>query len=97
MLFRMAAFAETISWMLLLTGIYFSVNELPGHDSVLAVSGSIHGIIYIFYVFIVIFAHQSLGWGVWRFIISGLVSSVPFGALIFEIWEAKRRKRFVSA
>lgn len=91
-LFRLAAFGETIGWILLMIGIYFSVKELPGHENVLAVGGSIHGILYIFYVFIIIFAHRSLQWGFWRFTISGAVSTFPFGALIFERWEARRRR-----
>lgn len=92
MLFRLAALLETIGWMLLVTGIVFSVKMLPQHETVLALGGSIHGIFYIFYVFIIIFAHRSLGWGFWRFVVSGAVSTFPFGALAFERWEARRRK-----
>lgn len=92
MLFRLAAFSETIGWMLLITGILFSHYEWAWHETVLAIGGSIHGIIFVFYTFIIIFAHRSLGWGVWRFIVSGIVSNFPFGALIFEMWESHRRK-----
>ena len=93
LLFRIAAFLETIGWVLLVTGIVFSVKKLPQHETVLALGGSIHGIFYIFYIFIIIFAHRSLKWGVWRFIFSGAVSTFPFGALLFELWEARRRKQ----
>ena len=92
LLFRIAALIETIGWILLVTGIIFSVKKLPQHETVLALGGSIHGIFYIFYIFIIIFAHRSLKWGVWRFIVSGAVSTFPFGALIFEQWEARRRR-----
>ena len=95
LLFRIAAFLETIGWVLLVTGIVFSVKKLPQHETVLALGGSIHGIFYIFYIFIIIFAHRSLKWGVMRFLVSGAVSTFPFGALIFEKWEAHRRKRLI--
>ena len=93
LLFKIAALLETIGWILLMTGIIFSIKKLPQHDTVLALGGSIHGIFYIFYIFIIIFAHRSLKWGVWRFIFSGAVSTFPFGALLFELWEARRRKQ----
>jgi integral membrane protein len=96
LLFRIAAILETIGWILLVTGIIFTIKQLPQHETVLALSGSIHGIFYIFYIFIIIFAHRSLKWGVWRFLISGAVSTFPFGALLFEKWEARRRKRLFS-
>jgi len=91
-LFKWAAFLETFGWTLLIIGIVFSYNKWAGHDAVLAVAGSIHGIFYIGYLFIVIFGHRSMNWSVWRFIFAELISVVPYGALAFELWVAHRRK-----
>jgi integral membrane protein len=91
-LFRWAAFLETISWSLLITGIVFKVLRLPAYDYVLPIFGSIHGIFFIYYILIVFFVHRSMNWSFWRFVVAEAVSNVPFGALIFEMWLAKRRK-----
>jgi integral membrane protein len=91
-LFRIAAFVETFGWTLLIIGIIAVMMKWPQAEAVIAVAGSIHGILYIFYVFIVIFAHRALHWSVWRFIFAELISVVPYGALVFELWVASRRK-----
>ncbi len=91
-LFKIAAFVETIGWTLLIIGIVFDEFRWPHHSAILAVSGSIHGMLYIFYVFIVFFGHRSMSWGIWRFIVAELVSIVPYGALVFEQWVAYKRR-----
>jgi integral membrane protein len=91
-LFRIAAFVETFGWTCLIIGITSVKLQWPQHEAILAVSGSIHGILYIFYIFIVIFAHRSMKWSFWRFLWAGAVSVVPYGALVFEAWVARRRK-----
>ena len=91
-LFRIAAFVETFGWMCLLVGIAAVSQDWPRSDAYIAVGGSIHGIFYLFYLFIVIFAHRAMDWSVWRFIFAQLISVIPFGALVFELWVARRRK-----
>ena len=91
-LFRGAAFVETIGWTMLIIGILFSHFKWPWHDAILAVFGSIHGMLFIYYIFIVFFGHRSLGWGVWRFLVAELVSVLPYGALVFEQWVAYERR-----
>lgn len=90
-LFKASAFLETFGWTLLIIGILFSVNHWPGDDWILPVAGSIHGIMYLIYVFIVFFGHRSLHWSFWRFLFAEAISVVPYGALVFEWWIARRR------
>ena len=90
-LFRIAAIVETIGWTCLLIGIAAVKFDWPRADAYIAVCGSIHGILYLFYVFIVIFAHRALHWSVPRFIFAQAISVVPYGALVFEWWVAHRR------
>lgn len=90
-LFKLAAFVETFGWMCLIIGIIAVEMQWPRNDAYIAIAGSIHGILYLFYLFIVIFAHRALKWSVWRFIFAELISVVPFGALVFEFWVAHRR------
>jgi integral membrane protein len=92
MLFRLAAFVETFGWTCLIIGIIAIIFKWQYASTYIALGGSIHGIFYLFYVFIVIFAHRSMKWTVWRFIFAEFISIVPYGALIFEKWVAHRRK-----
>ena len=92
-LFRVAAFLETFGWICLIIGI-IAVNQHWYYDhAYIAVGGSIHGIFYLFYVFIVIFGHRAMKWSPWRFGFAQLISVIPFGALGFELWVADRRKK----
>lgn len=91
-LFKIAAFVETFGWTCLIIGIIAVVMQWPQSEAYIAIAGSIHGILYLFYLFIVIFAHRSMQWSVWRFIFAELISVVPFAALVFELWVAHRRK-----
>jgi len=91
-LFRIAAFSETFGWTCLIFAIVATKLNWPFADTYIALGGSIHGIFYLFYVFIVIFAHRSMKWSVWRFIFAELISNVPYGALVFELWVSHRRK-----
>lgn len=91
-LFRLATLVETIGWTCLLIGITAVVAKRPYSEDYIAVAGSVHGIFYLFYLFIVIFTHRSLSWSVWRFIFAELISVVPYGAWVFEIWVSHRRK-----
>jgi len=93
LLFRIAAFVETFGWTCLLIGITAVVLKWPYASTYIALGGSIHGILYLFYLFIVIFAHRSMHWSVWRFIFAEFISVIPYGALVFERWVAIRRKK----
>ena len=91
-LFRLAAFAETFGWTCLIIAIITVKLEVPYADNYIAVGGSVHGLLYLFYFFIVIFAHRSLKWSILRFIVAQIVAVIPYGALVFEFWVALRRK-----
>jgi integral membrane protein len=92
-LFRIAAFVESFGWTCLLIGIAAIELHWLNARAYLAVGGSIHGILYLFYVFIVIFGHRALKWSFWRFLFAEAISVVPYGALVFEWWVAHRRKQ----
>jgi len=92
-LFRTVAFLETFGWLCLLFGIYATSNDWLYGDSYVAVGGTIHGLLFLAYNFIVIFAHRSLGWSIKKFIVALAVSNVPFGALVFEQYVARGRLR----
>jgi len=92
-LFRTVAYLETFGWTCLLFGIYAASNDWQYGDSYVAVGGTIHGLLFLAYNFIVIFAHRSLNWSVKKGIVALVVSNVPFGALVFEQYIARERRR----
>lgn len=94
-LFKWAAFLETIGWALLLVGILFQIMKWPGEEWLLPVGGSLHGTFVLGYMFIVFFAHRSFSpkWSAGRMIFAELISIVPFGALVFELFMARTRNR----
>ncbi len=92
-LYRFAAYAETIGWTLLLFGIVSKANKWPLYEWSLGIGGYIHGVIFVFYVLIVFFAHRSMKWNVKQFIAAEVLSNVPFGALVFERYIAKKFRR----
>lgn len=97
-LFRWSAFLETFGWALLLVGILFQIMKWPGEEWLLPVGGSLHGTFVLGYMFIVFFAHRSFTpkWSMARMCLAELISIVPFGALMFEMWMARQRKMATS-
>ncbi|RYX78867.1 DUF3817 domain-containing protein [bacterium] len=91
-LFKIAAYAETIGWSLLITGIVFKKFTWPLHDWILPLAGSFHGLVFIFYVLIVLFAHRSMNWRFRHFVIAEVLGNIPFGALVFERYIVKKRQ-----
>ena len=92
-LFRYSAWLESVGWICLLIGIYAVNQDWYRSNAYIAVGGSIHGIFYLAYTAIVLFTHRSMDWSVPKLFVSFALSNVPFGALGFEMYEARRRKK----
>lgn len=92
-LFKTMAILETIGWTMLLIGIMFKMNHWPLADVAIAVGGSAHGMIVIAYMLVVLFAHRSMGWSVWKFAVAELINAIPYAVLVFEIWASRQRKQ----
>lgn len=95
-LFKTMAILETIGWTMLLIGIMFKVNHWPLADVAISVGGSVHGMIVLAYMLVVLFAHRSMGWSVWKFTVAELINAIPYAVLVFEIWAARQRKQAQS-
>lgn len=78
------AYAETISWCGLLLGIGSKVMKWPISEWLLPILGSIHGLIFIWYIFIIFFTHRSMKWSFCQMVWAEALCNVPFGALVFE-------------
>lgn len=92
-LFRIAAFGEAIGWTLLIVGILIKHFYTPGNDAPVLIAGQLHGTLFIIYIIAVIFLYSTFKWPRWKMVIAGFASIPPYGSLLIEQWEARRRKQ----
>ena len=94
-IFRVVAFAEALSWLGLLIGMYFKWVADAGEGGV-KVFGPIHGTIFIAYVLVSLWVSRAYRWDA-KTTVLALVSSIPpFCTVIFERW-AERTGRLATA
>lgn len=92
-LFRIAAIAEAVGWMLLISGIIIRNYVWIDNGFTVPIAGRIHGMLFVVYIIAVLVLAPTLRWSFLRIIIAGAASTPPFGSLLFEQWEAYRRRR----
>ena len=90
-MFRIAAIAEAVGWTLLITGIVLKRTVFNGNNAPVAVSGRIHGTFFIVYIAACLVLYPSLRWSFGRALVAGLASVPPYGSLVMEQWEGRRR------
>ncbi len=91
LLFRIVATAEALSWLGLLTGMYFKYLTDAG-DGGVKLFGPIHGGVFVAYVVLTVLVSRTQRWGA-RTTLVGLAASIPpFATLAFEEW-ARRTGR----
>jgi integral membrane protein len=83
--FRVIAFAEAVSWLGLLIGMYFKYVPESGEGGV-KVFGPIHGTIFIVYVLLSLVLARLLRWSVGTTILALASSILPFCTVWFEVW-----------
>ena len=83
-IFKIFAFAEAVSWGLLLIGMFF--KWVLGYTEAVAVPGMVHGIVFVAFVLISIVTAVSLRWSLWVTLLALISSIPPFGTLVFEWW-----------
>ena len=84
--FRLVAMAEAVSWVGLLTGMYFKYLGTPRTEIGVKVFGMAHGLIFIAFVITALLAGRAFGWGANTWLLALLASIVPLGSVIFLIW-----------
>lgn len=90
-LLRLAAFGEAVGWTLLIAGILCSYLPVSWHDIPVLITGQVHGMLFFFYIAIVLVATPSMRWSTGRTLIAGLCSIPPYGTLFYELWSAHNR------
>src|SRR3954454_1973068 len=84
--FRLVALAEAVSWVGLLTGMYFKYLGTPRTEIGVKVFGMAHGLVFIAFVVAAILVGNAFKWSVTTWLLALLGSIVPLGSVIFLIW-----------
>jgi integral membrane protein len=89
--FRVVAFAEALSWLGLLTGMFFKYVVDAGEQGV-QVFGPIHGTVFLTYVVVTLLTWRSQRWSLPVALLALAASVPPFCTVVFEVW-ARRTGR----
>jgi integral membrane protein len=89
--FRVIAFAEAVTWLGLLVGMYFKWIAQTGEAGV-KIFGPIHGGVFVAYVVLALLTARVQRWSIWTTLFSLAASIPPFFTVWFELW-AKRSGR----
>ncbi|OBB01486.1 hypothetical protein A5662_13400 [Mycobacteriaceae bacterium 1482268.1] len=84
--FRLIALAEAVSWVGLLTGMYFKYLGTPRTEIGVKVFGMAHGLIFVAFVLAGVLVGLSMRWTVRTWLLALLASVVPLCSVIFLIW-----------
>jgi integral membrane protein len=84
--FRIIAFTEAVTWVGLLTGMYFKYLGTPRTEIGVKVFGMAHGLVFIAFVVAAILVGIAFKWSVTTWLLALLGSIVPLGSVIFLIW-----------
>lgn len=84
--FRLIAFAEALSWIGLLIGMYFKYLGTPRTEVGVKIFGPVHGGVFIAFLVAAAFTGMALKWGLSTWLLALLGSIVPLGSVIFLIW-----------
>ncbi|HEX2214911.1 MAG TPA: DUF3817 domain-containing protein [Mycobacterium sp.] len=94
--FRLVALLEAVSWVGLLTGMYFKYLGTPRTEIGVKIFGMAHGLIFVGFVVVGLLAGIAFKWtlGTWALVV--LASIVPLASVIFVMW-ADRTGRLGAA
>lgn len=84
--------SEAFGWTILIIGILIRHFGWPGHSFAVLIAGQIHGTIFLIYFGVLLAVYSSLRWPRRKFFLAILAGIPPYGTLIFEQWEARRRR-----
>jgi integral membrane protein len=84
--FRIVAFAEAVSWIGLLVGMYFKYLGEPRTEIGVKIFGMVHGLVFVAFVVIALLVGLAFTWSAATWSLALLGSIVPLGSVIFLIW-----------
>ncbi|UOE96538.1 DUF3817 domain-containing protein [Alkalihalobacillus sp. LMS39] len=81
--FRVVAFFEAISYLLLL-GVAMPLKYGFDYPMAVTVVGAIHGGLFVLYMLVVVYMIFAAGWRFQKVFLAGIASIIPFGPFIFD-------------
>jgi len=89
--FRVVAFAEALSWLGLLTGMFFKYVVEAG-DRGVHIFGPVHGTVFLTYLLVTLITWRAQRWPLHVALLALAASVPPFCTVVFEEW-ARRTGR----
>jgi integral membrane protein len=90
--FRIIAFAEAVSWVGLLVGMYFKYLGSPRTEIGVKVFGMTHGLIFIAFIVTGLLVGLAAKWPPRTWLLGLLASVVPLASVMFLIWAERGGK-----
>jgi integral membrane protein len=94
--FRLVAMAEALSWIGLLTGMYFKYLGTPRTEIGVHIFGMIHGLVFLAFLALGVLVGRPARWSVTIWAAALLASLVPLASVVFLRW-AERSGALVAA
>ena len=87
--FRAIAFAEAVSWLGLLIGMY--VKYVPETtEAGVKLFGPVHGGIFVAYLLVALLARRAFGWSAATTVVALVAAVPPFATAVFEVLADRR-------
>ena len=87
-LFRALAFAEAVTWTILIVAMI--LKYAAGVDAAVLVGGSIHGVVFLAYAFAAVLVGVNQRWHLGLIAFAVLTAIVPYATVPFELWLVRR-------
>jgi len=87
-LFRALAFAEAVTWTILIVAMI--LKYAAAVDAAVLVGGSIHGFVFLAYAFAAVLVGVNQRWHLGLIAFAVLTAIVPYATIPFEVWLMRR-------
>lgn len=95
--FRLIALAEALSWVGLLTGMYFKYLGTPRTEIGVQIFGMVHGIVFLAFLATGLIVGWAARWSPLTWVSAALASIVPLASVIFLRWAERNGALAVAA
>ena len=84
--FRLVTLIEAVSWVGLLTGMYFKYVGTPRTEIGVKIFGMAHGLIFIAFVLVGLLAGIAFKWALGTWALAVVASIVPLASVVYVVW-----------
>ena len=95
--FRLIALAEAVSWIGLLTGMYFKYLGTPRTEIGVQIFGMVHGVVFLAFLATGLVVGRAARWSLVTWVSAALASIVPLASVVFLRWAERSGALAVGA